>query len=167
MDLPVSWFDCIVMIATLHHLPTEPVLERIREALTPDGVLILHDLLRPNGALGRAADLVRLPLRVAVRWVWTGRLWPRREVRKAWAEHGKDERYLTKREVVGMRDGYLQGGYVKYHLLWRYTVVWCKQSGAHKRTQRAQRAQSSLDESSLKRARPLIVSLCRLKGEPQ
>ena len=127
MDLPASLFDCIVMIATLHHLPTEPVLEKLKRALTPEGVLILHDLLTPTGILDRAADLLRFPVSMAMRCVRTGRLRARWEVRRAWAEHGKEERYLTRQEVAGTRDQYLQGGYVKYHLLWRYTVVWRKQ----------------------------------------
>ena len=130
MDLPANQFDCIVMIATLHHLPARPVLEKLKQALTPEGVLIIHDLLTPEGALDRAADLVRLPISVAVRSVRMRRLWARREVRRAWAEHGKEEQYLTKREVEDMRDRHLRGGYVKYHLLWRYTVVWCKQVAA-------------------------------------
>jgi 2-polyprenyl-3-methyl-5-hydroxy-6-metoxy-1,4-benzoquinol methylase len=130
MDLPVSHFDCIVMIATLHHLPTESVLEKLKQALTPEGVLILHDLLTPTGVINRVADLVRFPVSMTMRCLRTGRVRARREVRRAWAEHGKEERYLTKQEVVAMRDRYLQGGYVKYHLLWRYTVVWRKQGAA-------------------------------------
>ena len=126
MDLAASQFDCIVMIATLHHLPTEDVLKKLKHSLTPGGVLILHDLLRPAGLLDRLADVVRLPISVAVSWLRTRRLWAKPEVRKAWAEHGKNERYLTKREVQAMRDGYLQEGDVKYHLLWRYTIVWRK-----------------------------------------
>lgn len=130
MDLPSSLFDCIVMIATLHHLSTESVLEKLRKALRPEGVLILHDLLTPTAILNRAADLLRFPVSMATRCLRTGRLRESREVRRAWAEHGKEERYLTKQEVVAMRDQYLQGGYVKYHLLWRYTIVWRKQAAA-------------------------------------
>lgn len=130
MALPVRQFDCIVMIATLHHLPTETVLKKLKQALSPEGVLILHDLLTPTGILDRAADLVRLPVSMAMRSLRTGRLWAKREVRRAWAEHGKGERYLTKQEVVTMKDQYLQGGYVRYHLLWRYTVVWRRQGAA-------------------------------------
>jgi ubiquinone/menaquinone biosynthesis C-methylase UbiE len=126
MDLPTSKFDCIVMIATLHHLPTERVLEKLKRALAQDGVLILHDLLTSRGMLNRMADLVRLPISVASRWLRTGRLLARRELRRAWAEHGKNEQYLTKREVEAIRDGYFEGGYVTYHLLWRYTIVWRK-----------------------------------------
>ena len=129
-DLPAGQFDCIVMIATLHHLPAEPVLERLKQALAPEGVLILHDLLTPSGILDRAADLVRFPVSVGMRCLRTGRLWARRDVRRAWAEHGKAERYLTREEVAAMRDQLLEGGYVKYHLLWRYTLVWRKQGAA-------------------------------------
>jgi 2-polyprenyl-3-methyl-5-hydroxy-6-metoxy-1,4-benzoquinol methylase len=130
MDLPASKFDCIVMIATLHHLPAEPVLEKLKQALRPEGVLILHDLLAPTGILDRVAHLVRSPVSMAVMCLRTRRLWASREVRRAWAEHGKGERYLTKREVAAMRDQYLQGGYVKCHLLWRYSLVWRKRGAA-------------------------------------
>ena len=130
MELPVSQFDCIVMVATLHHLPTGPALEKLKLALKPDGVLIIHDLLTPKGALERSGDMVRMPVSVAVRWLRTGRAWPRREVRKAWAEHGRKEQYLTKRGVKAMIDDFLPGGYVKYHLLWRYTIVWRKKDAA-------------------------------------
>jgi SAM-dependent methyltransferase len=118
------------MIATLHHLPTDSVLAKLKQALRPQGVLILHDLLTPTGIFNRAADLVRIPVSMAMTYVRTGRFWPRREVRRAWAEHGKEERYLTKEEVLAMRDQYLEGAYVKYHLLWRYTIVWRKQAAA-------------------------------------
>lgn len=130
MDLPVRRFDCIVMIATLHHLPTDPVLIKLKQALRPNGVLILHDLLTPRGIFDRAADLLRIPVSMATTYVRTRQFWPRREVRRAWAQHGKHERYLTKAEVVAMRDQYLPGAYVKYHLLWRYTIVWRKQAAA-------------------------------------
>ncbi|HKQ03780.1 MAG TPA: class I SAM-dependent methyltransferase [Blastocatellia bacterium] len=126
MDLAPGQFDCIVLIATLHHMATEEALEKVKRWLTPGGVFILHDLLRPAGLLDRLADVVRLPINVAVRWFRTGRPWAEPEVRKAWAEHGKNERYLTKREVKAMRDRHLQEGDVKYHLLWRYTIVWRK-----------------------------------------
>ena len=129
MDLASRQFDCIVMIATLHHLRTEPVLAKLKHALRPEGVFILHDLLTPNGIIDRATDLVRVPVSMAITCVGTGRLWPRREVRRAWAEHGKNERYLTKKEVLAMRDRHFQGAYLKYHLLWRYTIVWRKHTG--------------------------------------
>jgi ubiquinone/menaquinone biosynthesis C-methylase UbiE len=130
MDLPANQFACIVMIATLHHLPSDLVLTKLKPALKPEGVLILHDLLTPAGILDRAADLVRLPVSMARAYVRTGHLRPNQEVRRAWAEHGRNERYLTEAEVAALRDQYLPGAYVKCHLLWRYTLVWRKPAAA-------------------------------------
>ena len=127
IELPSSRFDCIVMVATLHHLPAEQVLEKLKKALKRGGVLILHDLLTPQGAIELSAEVVRLPVSSALRFLRTGRFWARREIRRAWDEHGKDEHYLTRREVAAMRDRHLPGAFVKYHLLWRYTLVWRKQ----------------------------------------
>jgi hypothetical protein len=53
-----------------------------------------------------------------------------REVRRAWAEHGKDEVYLTTSGVKEMCARHLPGAMSKRHLLWRYTVVWRKRSAA-------------------------------------
>jgi ubiquinone/menaquinone biosynthesis C-methylase UbiE len=130
MDLISSHFDCIVMIATLHHLPEEEVLEKVRRALKPNGVVIIHDLLASSGIVDRGMDLMRLWISWMVRWKRTGREWARREERQAWAEHGKGERYLTINEVQAMRDRYLPEGEVKKHLLWRYSIVWCKRGAA-------------------------------------
>ncbi|HKA21592.1 MAG TPA: class I SAM-dependent methyltransferase [Blastocatellia bacterium] len=127
LNLPRSHFDCAVMIATLHHLPTDLVLGKIKQTLKPGGALVLHDLLTSRGAVARSADVIRFPVSVGTRWVRTGRLREKRELRRAWAAHGKEERYLGKQEVLAMRDQYLPGGYVKYHFLWRYTLVWRKQ----------------------------------------
>jgi SAM-dependent methyltransferase len=119
-------FDCIVTIATLHHLPLDKTLMRIKSLLRPGGVLILHDLLAAGGYIDRAFDAVRLPLSMAAQFWRTGRFRARREVRQAWIEHGKGESYLTPQEVLAMRDEHLPGGLVCRHLLWRYTVVWRK-----------------------------------------
>lgn len=128
MNLPPNQFDCIVLIATLHHLPNDLVLAKLKQALKPEGVLILHDLLTASGILDRAADLIRFPVNMATAYVRTGYFRPRREVRRAWAEHAKGERYLTKAEVLTMRNQYFRGAYVKNHLLWRYTLVWRKRA---------------------------------------
>jgi ubiquinone/menaquinone biosynthesis C-methylase UbiE len=132
IDLPISWFDCIVMIATLHHMPNKPALEKLKQALKPGGVLILHDLLHQEGIIDRTADLlVRMPTSVALRFLSTGRLVPKREVRRAWAKHCKEERYLTRREVEAIRNECLPGGFVKYHLLWRYSIIWSNPGAGH------------------------------------
>jgi SAM-dependent methyltransferase len=124
--LPVASYDLIITLATLHHLPLEEALSRIKSLLRPGGVLILQDLLAASGPFDRAFDLVRVPINVAVRLRHGGRLIPRAEVRRAWQEHGKHESYLTPREVQAMRDEHFPGGLVHRHLLWRYTLIWKK-----------------------------------------
>ena len=128
LQLPFSAasYDCIITIATLHHLHAGEALRKMKTLLRPGGVLILHDLLETDGLPDKALDFVRLPINRAVRFWQTGKLWVRREVRQAWAEHGKHETYLTPQDVRAMRDEHLTGGRVYNHFLWRYTVVWRK-----------------------------------------
>jgi SAM-dependent methyltransferase len=39
-------FDCIVSIATFHHLPLNTLLQKVEAALRPGGVLLLLDLFK-------------------------------------------------------------------------------------------------------------------------
>jgi ubiquinone/menaquinone biosynthesis C-methylase UbiE len=126
LQLPVESYDCIVMLATLHHLPADEALRKMKIMLRPGGVLIIQDLLDSDGIFDLALSLVRLPVNMAVRFWQKGRLGARREVRRAWAEHGKHESYLKAKDVQAMRDEHLPGGHVQTHFLWRYTIVWHK-----------------------------------------
>ena len=45
-ELPTAHFDCIVSIATLHHLPLDLMLEKMRATLKADGVLLVLDLFK-------------------------------------------------------------------------------------------------------------------------
>jgi SAM-dependent methyltransferase len=128
-ELPAARFDCIVTIATLHHLPHETAIVKLRDALAPGGVLIAHDLIGYSGLVDRGLDAVRLPVDFVLRWCRTGSPLPHRALRRAWTEHGRGERYLTLREVESMRDRLLPGARIDRHLLWRYTLVWRKAPG--------------------------------------
>ena len=124
--LPAESYDCVVTLATLHHLPLDESVRRMKALVRPGGVLILHDLLAAGSHLDRALDVVRLPVSMAVRLRLSGRLRARREVRRAWIEHGKHESYLTPQEVNALCDEQLPGARVRRHFLWRYTIVWRK-----------------------------------------
>src|SRR5687767_15103188 len=50
-DTGVEQFDCIVTIATFHHLPTEAALLKIKRALKVNGVLLLLDLFSAEGMI--------------------------------------------------------------------------------------------------------------------
>lgn len=125
-ELPAESYDCVVTLATIHHLPLDESLNRMKRLLCPGGVLILHDLLAPSGIFDKALDVFKLPLSMLKRLRQTGKLRMRPEVRRAWIEHGRHESYLTPREVEKMRDEHLPGARIHLHFLWRYTVVWRK-----------------------------------------
>ena len=42
-------YDCVVSVATLHHLPAEPALARMKSLLKPEGILVIHDIRSPSG----------------------------------------------------------------------------------------------------------------------
>lgn len=117
-------YDGVVCIATLHHLPTEPTLSRMKSLLKPDGVLVIHDIRSLSGvADGLVSALAALCNGDAVWWL-REKIREDRALRDAWREHGARERYLTMAEVRALCDRTLPGSRVFRHPLWRYTVVW-------------------------------------------
>lgn len=130
LALPAAEYDCIVSIATLHHLPLERALLKMKDALRPNGVLIIHDLIADAGLLDKSVSALAYPLSVMRRFWRTGQMRMPREVREAWAEHGRNEVYLTLSEVRKICGKHLPSAQIKRHLFWRYTVVWHKQAAA-------------------------------------
>jgi ubiquinone/menaquinone biosynthesis C-methylase UbiE len=126
LSLAAESYDCIVSIATLHHLPPDQALSKMKSLLRPGGVLVIHDLVADSGPLERGMSVLALPVNLGMRLWKTGQLRPPKAVRQAWAEHGKHETYLTIRQVREMCEQYLPEALVRRHLLWRYTVVWHK-----------------------------------------
>lgn len=130
ISLPAGGYDCIVTMATLHHLPLVEAVLKMKEALKPNGVLIIHDLVAAAGLVESATSALAYPVSMARRFWKTGRMRAPREVREAWAEHGRDEVYLTLAQVREMCREYLPEARIERHLLWRYTVVWYKRGAA-------------------------------------
>lgn len=123
-DWPCEQFDCIVSIATFHHLPLEMMLERTKQALKPGGVLLVLDLFRSEWPGDLLTDLFSAALNPLLKLVKTGRLREPVEVRAAWAEHGKHDRYLTLRQVQGICQKVVPNAEVRRRLFWRYSMVW-------------------------------------------
>lgn len=116
-------YDCVVSIATLHHMNLEPAVKRMADRVGPGGLLLVHDLRSDAGLW----DRLRSGLAVAARaWsrVRAGQLWERAEIRAAWAEHGRGEQYLTMGGVEACVQALLPGSRALRRLQWRYTVVW-------------------------------------------
>jgi ubiquinone/menaquinone biosynthesis C-methylase UbiE len=127
MDLPSDHFDSIVSIATLHHLPMQETLLKIKRALKADGTLIILDLFKVEGLSDLVSSALAMPVSMGLRLIRSGRLREPREVRKAWAEHGRTDSYLTMSQVRQICRDMLPGAEVRKHLLWRYSVIWRKQ----------------------------------------
>ena len=132
-ELPESQFDCIASIATLHHLPTREVLLKIRSALKPGGSLIVLDLfeperrmLTPQGLTDAILNVLAMGTSCSLRLLHNGRLRPPREVRAAWEEHGKTDRYLKMDEVRSLYESLFPGVMIRKHLLWRYSAIWTR-----------------------------------------
>ncbi len=123
---PAGQFDCVASIATLHHLPMEEMLTKMKSALKANGTLLVLDLFQGEGL----PDVLRSALAVLVsttlKLIKTGRVRPSRAEREAWAEHGQRDSYLPLSQVRKICEDVLPGAQVRKHLLWRYSIVWKK-----------------------------------------
>jgi len=122
-EFPSNHFDCIVSIATLHHLPLEEMLLNMKLALKMNGVLLILDLYRES-LPGALTSLATVPVSLMLKYLNTGRFSEPPEVRAAWAEHSKHDRYLTLSELRRRCRMLLPGVKIRKHLLWRYSLVW-------------------------------------------
>lgn len=125
-DFPVDRFDCVASIATFHHLPIRALLVKIKNMLKVGGSLLILDLYQGEGPRDAFASVLAIPFHAVLQLSKNGRLREPPEIRKAWAEHGKHDSYLTLSEVRRICDDLLPGAIVKRHLLWRYSIVWRK-----------------------------------------
>jgi ubiquinone/menaquinone biosynthesis C-methylase UbiE len=123
---PVGAFDCVASIATLHHLPMEETLLKMRKALKVGGTLAVLDLYESAGLVDVLTGMVAMPVSFVLRLIKTGRLRAPRQVREAWAEHGRHDTYPSLAGVREVCERVLPGAEVRKHLLWRYSIMWRK-----------------------------------------
>jgi len=125
-EFPLRRFDCIVSVATLHHLPLEETLARMKDSLKTNGVLLVLDLFQPKGLWDLFLSCIALPVAVLLSLLRNRRWRATRQQREAWAEHDLHDSYLTFSEVREIAARILPGAKIKKHLLWRYSIVWKK-----------------------------------------
>ncbi len=125
-EFPADSFDCVVSIATLHHLRMEAILPKIKRTLKANGVLIILDLYQAEGLSDMLTSVLAVPVNLVLGLTKRGRLREPREVREAWAEHGRHDSYLTLPQIRRICASALPGAKVRKHLLWRYSIIWKK-----------------------------------------
>jgi SAM-dependent methyltransferase len=125
-DFPPEAFDCVASIATLHHLPLDETLAKVKRTLRPGGVLAALDLYEAAGASELLVAAAAIPVSSLLRIIKTGRLRDRREVREAWDAHGPHDVYPTLAQVRRACARALPGAVVRRHFLWRYSIAWRK-----------------------------------------
>lgn len=125
-QLAENQFDCVATLTTLHHLSAENILGKIRRALKPGGVFVCLDLYRRSSTGELLLDGLAYTASVILTLLKTGRPRPPREVRDAYAEHGRTDTYLTLPEVERICASLMPGATVSRHLFWRYSIVWKK-----------------------------------------
>lgn len=130
LPLPEATFDCVVSAAALHHMPADRVLVKMGAMLRPGGRLIIQDLRRTAGLVDFAAGVAVLVREALGRLAATGRPWPPRHVRRAWADHAANDTYLSIAEAAELAKRYLPGARVHSHPGWRYTIIWDKPPAA-------------------------------------
>jgi len=122
---PEARFNCIVSIATLHHLPLATMLERMKRALRPGGRIAVLDLCVTSNPLAWVAvNSLAVPASLLLRLRYERRLLRDPEVRRVWDAHAASDRYPTVYEVRSICARVLPGACVRRHLLWRYSILW-------------------------------------------
>ena len=109
-------FDFVASIATLHHLPLEPALERLKQLLGPRGTLALIGLHR----LATVTDLAYAPLAMSVS------AWHRATKGSEPVSAPIQEPKETLAEVQATVERSLPGAEFTRLLLFRYSLVWRK-----------------------------------------
>jgi len=127
-EFPLEQFDCVASIATLHHLPIEKMLPKMKGALRPGGALVVLDLYKAAGLADMLTSVAAMPVNLVLRLVKSGRVRERREVREAWAEHGKNDSYPTLAQISRVCERVLLGARIRKHLLWRYSIIWRREA---------------------------------------
>ena len=126
--LPDNQFDCIATLTTIHHLPAEAILRKIRKALQPGGIFLCLDLYQRSNFNDLLFDGIAYPANLLLRLIKTGKPRPPRKVREAYAEHGKTDTYLTLPQIERICAAILPGALVSRHLFWRYSIIWKKET---------------------------------------
>ncbi len=120
-------YDCIVSIATFHHLSLESTLSRIEKMLKPGGVLVVLDLYERKGLFDFLLDIIAVPINLIINRIKNGSRRINEDEINAWNEHIKLDKYMTIEELRKVyHENYGWDVMVNRLLFWRYMAVYRK-----------------------------------------
>ena len=125
--LPES-YDCIVTIATLHHIPLEHAVQKMRSSLKPGGVLAVLDLYQEEGTADALRGLLAAGVHRYLSFTRNPGYRISAEEQRLWDQHGEQESYPRFPALREMCHRLLPGAILKKHLLWRYSLIWQKEN---------------------------------------
>ena len=127
-DFAEESFDFIASVATLHHLPFEDALTRMKRALKVGGEIFILDLYKNEGFVNLILSGVNISLLSLLNLRDFKRLRAPEVVRDAWREHEKFDEYMSVKEIRERAAKILPDVKIKKELLWRYSLVWQKRN---------------------------------------
>jgi len=122
-------YDCIVSIATFHHLNMETTLPKINRLLNENGVLIVLDLYDRKGLIDFILDLVAIPANFILRRLKNRKTKENFEEIEAWKEHSKIDNYMTYKSIKELYNNYFgKDTEIRRLLFWRYILIYRKRA---------------------------------------
>ncbi|MFH9351988.1 class I SAM-dependent methyltransferase [Kitasatospora sp. NPDC017646] len=117
VDLPAEGFGFVCSVTAVHHMDFASALTRMRELLSPGGVLVVVGLAREETAADWARRGAAAPLVRAVK-----------ALRRAGGPEGMPEAApgMSYREVREAAERVLPGARYQWHVLRRYSLTWHK-----------------------------------------
>ncbi|MEU5693803.1 class I SAM-dependent methyltransferase [Actinosynnema sp. NPDC020468] len=109
-------YDYVSCVATLHHLPCEAALARMRDVLAPGGVLAVLGLAKEESPLDWAFSLTSVPLNLVRRLRHDDP--PQGAPVAAWS--------MSLREIAESAERVIPGARIRRHLYWRYSLSWTR-----------------------------------------
>lgn len=117
-------FDVIISIAALHHMDEEKVLEQMKRKLTPDGRILILDLVKDRTLSGGLLSLIAMFLNPIVHLIKGKRFKVTAQEKAAWKGHFQYDNYLSTHEVKAIAQKVFGKATVKRHLFWRYSLIY-------------------------------------------
>ncbi len=86
--------------------------------------MLILDLSRADSFADWTMAAAGVPVNLMYRLMHAGFAPTPPEIRRAWHEHGRSDRYLSVGEVRHIAAPVLPGAIIRRHLLWRYSLIW-------------------------------------------